>query len=128
MPTAARHVLIIEDDPLTALVLSEYLSAHGFRTTVARTGSEGVARFLAERPDLALVDVLLPKKNGFEVCLDIKHTPHGRRTPVVLMSAIYRNLGHAEDYARRLSADGFLLKPFDLDELLEQVHRLLCDA
>jgi DNA-binding response OmpR family regulator len=119
---ATPHVLIVEDDEVTALVLSEFLAAHGYRTTVAKNGPDGVARFLDERPDLALVDVLLPRKNGFQACFEMKRSDHGKRTPVVLMSAVYRDPERADEYARSLSADAFLLKPFDLDVLLRRVR------
>lgn len=127
MARQPRHVLIIEDDRVTALVMSEFLSAHGYRTTVATNGQDGVDQFLAHRPDLALVDAALPKKNGFQACLEIKDSEHGRGTPVMLMSAVYRNLESAGARANNVKAEGFLLKPFDLDVLLECVHELVGD-
>jgi DNA-binding response OmpR family regulator len=124
-----RHVLIVEDDTVTALVLSEFLAAHGYRISVATHGVEGLAKFESELPDLALVDVLLPRKNGFETCFEMKQfTAHGRHTPVILMSAVYRDLQHAIEYAHSLAAEGFLQKPFDLDLLLEQVQSLIGEA
>jgi DNA-binding response OmpR family regulator len=120
-----QHVLIVEDDEMTALVLSEYLASFGYRVTVAQNGAEGVTKFLADPPDLALVDVLLPRKDGFDVCFAIKAHEHGRRVPVVLMSAVYRDVDEAESYARGLMAAGFLKKPFDLDLLIDRVHELI---
>jgi DNA-binding response OmpR family regulator len=128
-PGIPRHVLIVEDDVVTALVLSEFLSAYGYRISVAKNGPEGVEKFTSERPDLAIVDVLLPRKNGFETCYEMKSfTAHGAETPVLLMSAVYRNTKHATEYARTLWADGFLQKPFDLDTLLERVRVLIGEA
>ena len=124
MAHLGRHVLIVEDDEVTALVLSEFLAANGYRTTVAVTGTEGVAKFLAHRPDLAIVDLLLPRKDGFDVCFAIKRSEHGRTTPVVLMSAVYGNT-EAEEYARAVFAEGFMRKPFDLDLLLARVTELV---
>jgi two-component system response regulator MprA len=120
-----RHVLIVEDDETTALVISEYLASFGYRTTIARNGADGVTQFISERPDLALVDVLLPKRDGFDVCFVMKASEHGRTAPVVLMSAAYRDVVEAEAYARGLLASGFLKKPFDLDMLVERVHQLI---
>jgi DNA-binding response OmpR family regulator len=120
-----RHVLIVEDDRITALILSEFLAAHGYRTTVATNGHEGVARFMTDPPDLALVDALLPRMNGFQACFEMKHSAHGRHTPVVLMSAVYRNTENAEARAHGVKAEGFLMKPFDLDVLLARVHALV---
>ncbi len=134
MPTketaaAKKHVLVVEDDRVNAKVLSDFLGAHGFSTTVAVTGAEGVERFRAERPDLMLIDVLLPNKSGFEVCFDVKRSPEGKNTPVLLMSAIYQDVHHAEQYARLgLRADGFLTKPFELNVLLQRIRHLLGEA
>lgn len=110
---------------MTALVISEYLRSFGYRTSVARNGSEGVTKFIDDRPDLALVDVLLPKRDGFDVCFVMKASEHGKVAPVVLMSAAYRDEFEAETYARGLLAAGFLKKPFDLDVLVERVHQLI---
>ncbi len=124
-----RHVLIVEDDGITALVLSEFLGAHGYRISVAKHGVEGLEKFTKDLPDLAIVDVLLPRKNGFETCFEMKQfTEHGRKTPVLLMSAVYRDTEFANQYARSLWAEGFLQKPFDLDELLERVRGLIGEA
>ena len=73
--------------------------------------------------------MLLPRKNGFEVCFDIKRTERGRDTPVLLMSAIYKDVAHAEGYAKNeLGAQGFLVKPFELSALLSRVRSLIGDA
>ena len=125
MANGGRHVLIVEDDEMTALVISEYLSSFGYRTTVARNGQDGVTRFIDDRPDMALVDVLLPKRDGFDVCFVMKASEHGKRAPVVLMSAAYRDVDEATTYARGLMAAGFLKKPFDLDVLVERVQQLI---
>jgi DNA-binding response OmpR family regulator len=118
-------VLIVEDDEITALVLSEYLAAHGYRTTVARNGPEGISKFMSLEPDMALVDVLLPKKDGFDVCFVMKACEHGKKAPVMLMSAIYRDAEQAETYAKGIAAAGFIKKPFDLDVLVERVQELI---
>lgn len=120
-----RHILIVEDDEMTALVISEYLISFGYRTSIARNGNEGVAKFINEEPDLALVDVLLPKRDGFDVCFVMKASEHGKRAPVVLMSAVYRDVDEAETYAKGLLAAAFWQKPFDLDLLVERVQKLI---
>src|SRR5262249_36789378 len=100
--------------------------AQGYRVLLSKTGPDGVAAFEKDRPELVLVDVLLPRKNGFEVCFDIKRSPRGRETPVLLMSAVYKDRTHAGGYARTaLGAQGFLVKPFELTELLARVQSLI---
>jgi DNA-binding response OmpR family regulator len=125
----SKSILVVEDDPVNGLVLLDYLEAHGYRVLLSRNGPDGVAAFEKDRPDMVLVDVLLPRKNGFEVCFDIKRSVRGRTTPVLLMSAIYKDVAHAQAYAKAdLGAQGFLVKPFELAELLSRVRSLIGEA
>jgi DNA-binding response OmpR family regulator len=122
-----KTILVVEDDPVNGLVLLDYLEAHGYRVLLAKTGQAGIEAFEGERPDMVLVDVLLPLRNGFEVCFEIKRRVS--ETPVLLMSAVYKNVSHAETYAKNdLRAQGFLVKPFELSELLVRVHALIGSA
>src|ERR1700722_2065846 len=124
-----KTILVVEDDPVNGLVLLDFLEAHGYRVLLSKTGPDGVAAFQKDRPDMVLVDVLLPKKNGFEGCFDIKSSENGAPTPLLLMSAVYKDLVHAEGYALNdLGAQGFLVKPFELTDLLARVRLLLGDA
>jgi DNA-binding response OmpR family regulator len=124
-----KTILVVEDDPVNGLVLMDYLEAHGYRVLLSKTGPDGVAAFAKDSPDMVLCDVLLPRKNGFEVCFDIKRTERGRTTPVLLMSAVYKDVEHARGYARNeLGAQGFLVKPFELGHLLKQVRSLIGEA
>lgn len=121
-----KKILVIEDDPTNLTILIDFLEASGYQTVTASDGPGGVEQFVAEEPDLTLIDVQLPRKNGFEVCFDIKRTPHGQRAAVLMMSAVYTDEAHARPYTEKgLRADGYLLKPFDLQDLLSQVHSLI---
>lgn len=120
-----KTVLLVEDDPVNGQVMKDFLEAHGYKALVARNGVEGVETFEREHPDLAIVDVQLPRKNGFEVCFEMKRTNHGRLMPVLLMSAVYTDTEHAERYSAELRADSYLVKPFDMNSLLQRVHDLI---
>ena len=122
-----KKIVIVEDDPVNLQLLSDFLAAHGYATVGAMTGPDGVASFLRERPDLMLVDVQLPRKNGFEVCSDVKAASGGVRPPILLMSAVYsgREQHDRALHAGEALADGYLLKPFDLAELLARVRGLI---
>jgi DNA-binding response OmpR family regulator len=120
-----KSILIVEDDPLNAKLLTNLLEAHGYRTRLAKTGTEGVDAFGEETPDLMLIDVQLPRKNGFEVCFEVKRSDAGKSMPVLLMSAVYTDREHATRYSEELSADGYLMKPFDMNVLMERVHELI---
>jgi two-component system response regulator MprA len=117
------YILIVEDDALCARALSHCLASQGYRTTIANNGAEGIAMFRAERPDLALVDVLLPKKDGFDVCSELKSLDGN--TPILLMSGAYHSDKIGEKFARNVHADGFLRKPFDFATLVSRVSELV---
>jgi len=123
-----KKILVVEDDPVNLQILSDFLSAHGYLTCAAVTGPEGVESFHRERPDLMLIDVQLPRKNGFEVCSEVKASAAGAATRVLLMSAVYGDRDHSERYAAPGLADGYLRKPFDLAELLSRIRGLIGPA
>jgi CheY-like chemotaxis protein len=119
-----KKILVVEDDPVNQMILTDFLAANGYQTVAASSGPEGIERFDLELPDLCLVDVQLPRKNGFELVREIKSRE--KHTPVLLMSAVYTD----QDQSTRTVqlgalADGYLTKPFDLVYLLEQVRQLL---
>jgi CheY-like chemotaxis protein len=124
-----KKILVVEDDPVNQMILSDFLAANGYLTIAASSGPEGIERFETDAPDLLLVDVQLPRKNGFELVREIKSRPTGKSTPILLMSAVYSD---RDQSSRTLQlgalADGYLSKPFDLVHLLSQVRQLLGEA
>ena len=124
-----KTILVVEDDPLNLEILSDFLGAHGYQTLAATTGPEGVESFKRDKPDLMLVDIQLPRQNGFEVAFEVKATEDGRDTPILLMSAVYTDVEHARPYTERgLKADGYITKPFELNKLLATVQDLIGEA
>lgn len=124
-----KKILVVEDDPVNQQILSDFLAANGYETVAASSGPEGITRFERDSPDLMLIDVQLPRKNGFELCREIKSHPLGKALPILLMSAVYSD----RDQSSRTNqvgalADGYLAKPFDLVALLATVRQLLGEA
>lgn len=124
-----KKILIIEDDPVNQMILADFLAANGYATVAASSGPEGIERFESDAPDLLLVDVQLPRMNGFELVRELKKTPAGQATPILMMSAVYSDRDQS-DRTLQLGtlADGYLSKPFDLVQLLAQVRQLLGDT
>lgn len=114
-------VLVVEDDPTLRLGLTKTLRSAGFRVEVAKTGSEGLEAALAIRPDLVLLDVMLPGMNGFEICEEIRR--HDADLPILMVTA----KGEEQDRVRglRLGADDYIVKPFGISELLARVDAAL---
>lgn len=120
-----KKILVVEDDPINQMILQDFLAANGYLTVAASSGPEGIERFDQEAPDLLLVDVQLPRKNGFELCREIKSRP-GQAPPILLMSAVYTDRDQSNRTIQLGTlADGYLSKPFDLVDLLQQVRVLL---
>jgi DNA-binding response OmpR family regulator len=114
-------VLVVEDDPSLRLGLQKALRSAGFRVRVANTGPEGMEAALADKPDLVLLDVMLPGMNGFEICEELRRCDAD--LPIILVTA----KGEEQDKVRglRLGADDYVVKPFGVSELLARVDAAL---
>ncbi|MFL6216891.1 MAG: response regulator transcription factor [Blastocatellia bacterium] len=116
-----KRILLIEDEPGLVLTLSDRLSKEGFAVEAARDGESGFERASTETFDLILLDVMLPRKNGFDVCRDLRQ--RGNQTPVLMLTA--RGLVIDKVVGLKLGADDYLTKPFEMIELLARVEALL---
>lgn len=119
----SSRVLIVDDNPQNIELLRTYLQAEGYETDEALDGEEALAAIERNEPDLVLLDVMMPKLNGYEVCERLKANEKTRFIPVVMVTA----LSEMEDKIRGLEVgtDDFLSKPFNRHELLARVRSLL---
>ena len=115
------HALIIEDDPAIADFVARGLREAGFAVDVAADGEEGLTAALEQKPDVAIVDLMLPKRDGLAVIDELRR--RGRATPVLILSA----RRSVDDRVRGLQAGGddYLTKPFAFAELLARVQALV---
>jgi adenylate cyclase len=120
---AAAKILVVDDVALNVKLLADLLAAKGYRTCSATSGAEALKVLAAERPDLVLLDVMMPGMSGYDVCREIRADPAQAMLPVVLVTA----LDPAEERAKGLDAgaDDFLSKPVSQHELLARVRSLL---
>jgi len=121
----AKKILVVEDDNISANVLKDYLTAQGYDTIVASDGVEAISKFEEEKPDLMIIDVLIPKKNGLEVCYEIRGKPGGGDIPIIIISAVYKG-PHVEEHVKEnVCAQDYMVKPFKLSELFNKVKDII---
>ena len=116
-----ERILIIEDETPMRTALADLLAGEGYRAFTAADGERGLERALADKPDLILLDVMMPKLDGFQVCAELRRL--AITAPVLMLTA----KGQIEDRVNGLDAgaDDYLVKPFSTDELLARVRALL---
>jgi len=116
-----KKILVVEDDPVNATMIFDYLSSQGYDVAIVMNGEDAVTKSQSLAPDLMIVDVQLPKKNGFNVCQEVNRLS-GNAIPILVMSAIYNDETARAFVENDLRAAGFLRKPFKLKELLQRVR------
>lgn len=120
-----RRVLVVDDEPEIRVLVKKTLTAKGFQVDVASDGAEGLHQIGATLPDLVLLDAMLPKMHGFEVCLKARSNPRTRQVPIIIMTAVYRGWRFAQDARETYGAEDYLEKPFHLDDLVRRVEAVL---
>lgn len=118
-----RKVLIVDDEPNIVISLEFLLQQSGYEVSVARDGGQALAQMEAFRPDLVLLDVMLPVLNGFEVCQKIRENAGWKHVKIIMLSAKGRELDVSKGLAT--GADEYMTKPFSTKDLLERVRVLL---
>ncbi len=119
----SEHILVVDDVAKNVRLLADVLGARGYRTSTAASGAEALACIAADRPDLVLLDVMMPGMNGYDVCRAIRADPACAVLPVVLVTA----LDPEQERIKGLEAgaDDFLSKPIHQAELMARVRSLL---
>ena len=121
-----KKILIADDEPNIVFSLEFLMKREGYAVVVARDGQETLEAIARERPDLVLLDVMMPRKTGFEVCQAVRADEAMRGTRVLLLTARGRDTDIAKGLA--LGADAYITKPFSTRDLVEKVAELLGSA
>jgi two-component system, OmpR family, alkaline phosphatase synthesis response regulator PhoP len=119
----SKKILVADDEPNIVTALEFLLQRNGFEVQVARNGEEALNLIESGRPDLVLLDVMMPLKSGYEVCKRIRERPDWSQIKVVMLSA----KGRDAEVARGLDAgaDLYITKPFSTRDLLSKIKQLL---
>jgi len=121
----AHKILIADDEPNIVVSLEYLMKREGFDVRVAANGDEALAQLAEFAPDLLLLDVMLPRRNGFEVCQQLRSDPRWKDLKVVMLTAKGREIEMQKGLA--LGADAYITKPFSTKELVARVKQLLGD-
>ena len=119
----AKKILIADDEPNIVISLEFLLKREGYEVVVAHNGAEALERVRAERPDMAILDVMMPLRNGFEVCQDLRQDPEFKGLRIMMLTAKGRDTEVSKGLA--LGADVYMTKPFSTRELLAKVKALI---
>ena len=120
--SAYPPILVVDDNPDNAHIIRDYLEARGYPITVAYNGDEAVKAFEEDKPALVLLDVMMPGRDGWQVCRDIKQHPTlGKHVRVVMVTALDDWVNKRQ--ALQTGADDFVEKPFELSKLAATVER-----
>ncbi len=114
-------ILLVEDDPSLSLVLQDYLELLGYETTVAADGEQGLLRFMEMAFDLCILDVMLPKKDGFTLATEIRSI--NERLPVIFLTARDQNDDRVTGF--KAGCDDYITKPFSSEELALRIEAIL---
>jgi len=120
-----RTVLLVDDEPNIVLSLEFLVKQAGYEARVARDGESALKEIEERKPDLVLLDVMLPKRDGFDVCRRIRANPEWNDIRIVMLTAKGRDSEREKGLA--LGADAYITKPFSTREAMEQIKRFLDD-
>ena len=116
-----HRILLIEDEPGLCLTLSDRLQKEGYSIDVSSDGQEGYNQAINQAYDLILLDLMLPNKNGYDICHDLRQL--GMATPILMLTARTQTMDKVQGL--KIGADDYLTKPFEMPELLARIEALL---
>jgi len=122
VPNPLPKLLVIDDEPQIRVLLREFFSDH-FEVTVGATGKEAVALSRSVKPDIILMDMMMPELDGVSACDQIRQTPETRHIPVLILTAANTSMERMRAF--NLGADDFISKPFEIEEVLTRLKAKL---
>jgi DNA-binding response OmpR family regulator len=118
------HILVVDDDQDIRKLVETILTKRGHKVSQAEDGESGLGFAMVKKPDLVILDLHLPKMDGFEVCRRLKADQATRRIPVIMLTAAYPEWEDAQK-GFKLGADEYVIKPFAAELLVHNIERLL---
>lgn len=126
MAEEKQTILVVDDDPAISRLLTINLTELGYSVITASNGEEGLTKLSANKINLVLLDVAMPRMNGFETCQTLRKKPENNKIPIVMLTG---NSGESDIVqALEYGADDYITKPFDREELAKKIGSLLSMA
>ena len=125
--TTKLKLLIVDDEPDAVLILAKTLLAKGYRVVTAESGLKAINLAKEEKPDLILLDILMPDMDGTQVATTLQEDPTTQNIPVIFLTCLVTK--RTQEIGSRCHETGryaFIAKPYDLDKLLAEIDRLIC--
>ncbi|MFP4647977.1 MAG: response regulator transcription factor [Halorhodospira sp.] len=119
----SQEILIVDDETNIVLSLEFLMKQAGYRVRTAEDGEQALQALEEQLPDLVLLDVMMPRKDGFEVCQQIRQNPDWADLPVIMLTAKGRDVEREKGLA--MGADDYITKPFSTQEVVETVQSIL---
>ena len=120
-----KKILVVDDEPNIVKMVESRLKANGYEVTIACDGREGLEKARKEKPDLIILDLMLPKMDGNKVCAMFKHDSRYMKIPVIMLTA--RAQESDEELGYECGADAFFTKPFQHEAVVAKIKELLKD-
>lgn len=118
-----KTILVVEDSPTYLRQIEQLLKSNGYTTISAIDGEEALERAIQEHPDLIVLDIILPKKNGFQVCRQLKTSPDTQNIKIIMLTS--KSQDSDRFWGLKQGADEYLTKPLEDDQLITKVAELL---
>ena len=118
-----KKILVVDDEPFILRLVESRLKANGYEVVTAADGQEGLAKARSEKPDLIVLDIMLPKLDGYRVCRLLKLDDNYKHIPILMFSA--RVQGEDREKGLEAGANAYMTKPFDPQAFLGQIKSLL---
>ena len=125
---AKKRILIVEDEPDYASIVQEYLQKEGYDVDIAFNGVEGLEKVAASPPDAVLLDVMMPEKDGYKLCRELKRDPRYAGIPVILLTAVADHVTttrYSHYDGMSTEADDYIEKPASAERIIKSLRRLL---
>ena len=121
-----KTILVVDDTKSIREIVAFMLRSRGFEVLEAGDGADAREKIRSLRPDLLVLDAMIPKVTGFDLCAELKADPDFKAMPILMLTAITRETGKSDEYWREKSqADDFMSKPFKATDLISRIEKLL---